>query len=45
MPPSVTTFGLDKAPMDERIQWVRENHDLITKVAIDPIDNLPEWEG
>jgi len=39
-----TTFGLDKAPMDERIQWVRDNHDLITKVAVDPIGNLPEWE-
>ena len=39
-----TTFGLDKAPMAERLKWVRENHDLITKVATDPIDNLPEWE-
>jgi DNA-directed RNA polymerase len=39
-----TTFGLDKAPMAERLEWVRENHDLITKVATDPIDNLPEWE-
>jgi len=39
-----TTFGLDKAPMDERIQWVRDNEDLITKVAVDPIGNLPEWE-
>jgi DNA-directed RNA polymerase len=39
-----TTFGLDKATMAERLKWVSENHDLITKVAIDPIDNLPEWE-
>mgnify|MGYP003113269666 FL=1 len=39
-----TTFGLDKAPMAERLEWVRENYDLITKVATDPIDNLPEWE-
>lgn len=39
-----TTYGLDKAPMAERLEWVRENHDLITKVATDPIDNLPEWE-
>ena len=30
--------------MAERLEWVRENHDLITKVATDPIDNLPEWE-
>ena len=40
-----TTFGLDKAPMAERLEWVRNNKDLITKVATDPIGNLPEWEG
>jgi len=40
-----TTYGLDKATMDERIAWVNDNHDLITKIATDPIDNLPEWEG
>ena len=39
-----TTFGLDKATMVERLEWVKNNEDLITKVAIDPIDNLPEWE-
>ena len=39
-----TTFGLDKAPMAERLEWVSNNHDLITKVATDPIGNLPEWE-
>lgn len=39
-----TTFGLDKAPMDERLEWVKNNHDLITKVATDPIGNLPDWE-
>jgi DNA-directed RNA polymerase len=40
-----TTFGLDKATMAERLEWVKNNHDLITKIATDPIDNLPEWEG
>lgn len=41
---AATTFGLDKATMAERLEWVRNNHDLITKVAIDPIGNLSEWE-
>jgi DNA-directed RNA polymerase len=40
-----TTYGLDKATMEDRIAWVRSNYDLITKIATDPIDNLPEWEG
>ena len=39
-----TTYGLDKATMEERIAWVHDNHDLITKIAIDPIDSLPDWE-
>lgn len=40
-----TTYGLDKATMEERLAWVHGNYDLITKIATDPIDNLPEWEG
>ena len=40
-----TTFGLDKAPMDERLTWVHDNTDLITRIATDPIDSLPEWEN
>jgi len=40
-----TTYGLDKATMDERIAWVNDNHDLITKIATDPIDSLPDWES
>ena len=40
-----TTYGLDKASMSERLQWVRENITLITAVAQDPIDNLGLWEG
>ena len=39
-----TTYGLDKATMQERQQWVSEHKSLITKVATDPIDNLPDWE-
>jgi len=40
-----TTYGLDKAPMTERLSWVAENEDLITRIAKDPIGNLSEWEG
>lgn len=39
-----TTFGLDKATIIERVQWVDNNRDLITRVATDPIGNLPDWE-
>jgi DNA-directed RNA polymerase len=40
-----TTYGLDKAPMAERLAWTLENHQLITIIATDPIRNLHEWEG
>jgi DNA-directed RNA polymerase len=40
-----TTYGLDKSTMSERLEWTNNNHDLISRVAIDPIDNLPDWEG
>tara|TARA_A100001234_G_scaffold221117_1_gene235921 strand:+ start:753 stop:3098 length:2346 start_codon:yes stop_codon:yes gene_type:complete len=40
-----TTFGLDKDTMKDRQIWVNNNHDLITRVATDPIGNLPDWEG
>jgi len=39
-----TTYGLDKAPMSERLAWARDNVTIISKVATDPIGNLPEWE-
>lgn len=40
-----TTYGLDKAPMAERLEWVSHHHQLIEKVATDPIGSLPEWEA
>jgi DNA-directed RNA polymerase len=40
-----TTYGLDKAPMQERLQWVKDNLTLITRVATDPLGSLPEWEA
>ena len=39
-----TTFGLDKAPMEERQQWVKDNHTLIELVATDPYD-VSQWEN
>ena len=40
-----TTYGLDKAPMQERLEWVENNINLISAVASDPIDNLGLWEA
>jgi DNA-directed RNA polymerase len=40
-----TTYGLDKATMTERQDWVDCNHDLISRVASDPLMHLPEWEA
>jgi len=40
-----TTFGLDKATLTERLEWVSNNITLITAVATDPIGNLTEWEN
>jgi DNA-directed RNA polymerase len=40
-----TTYGLDKATMKERQDWVKDNHDLISRVATDPLSNLCDWEG
>jgi DNA-directed RNA polymerase len=39
-----TTYGLDKAPMQERLQWVKDNITFIKRVATDPIGFLSEWE-
>jgi DNA-directed RNA polymerase len=40
-----TTYGLDKATMTERLDWVKDNITLISRVATDPIEYLPEWEA
>ena len=40
-----TTFGLDKAPIIDRLQWVDRNRDLITRIATDPILHLSDWEN
>lgn len=38
-----TTYGLDKAPMSERIEWTRQNHNLISLIASDPTGTISEW--
>ena len=40
-----TTYGLNKAPMDERIAWTFKNKDLIERIAEDPIKTIPDWEA
>jgi len=40
-----TTYGLDKATMQERLDWVKNNSTLIWAVALDPIGNRTEWEN
>lgn len=39
-----TTYGLDKAPISERLEWTKANHKLITTITTDPIGCLPLWE-
>jgi DNA-directed RNA polymerase len=39
-----TTYGLDKAPMEDRLEWVKDNLTLISSIALDPIGTIHEWE-
>ena len=40
-----TTYGLDKATMQERLDWVKNNTHLISCVASDPVLHIHEWEA
>ena len=42
-----TTYGngLDKATMDERLKWTKDNITLISRIAQDPYRNVSDWEG
>ena len=40
-----TTYGLDKKTIKERLNWAKSNHNLISRIAEDPIGCLPEWEA
>ena len=39
-----TAYGLDKETMANRLSWVIENKDLITRIAKDPLGTISEWE-
>ena len=40
-----TTYGLDKATMAERLKWTEDNIHTIIRVAEDPIEYRPSWDG
>ena len=42
-----TTYGLDKATMQERLDWIDdyENRALVERVWRDPIGNIADWEN
>lgn len=40
-----TTYGLDKATMEERLAWTAANHSLISRVATDPLGSRSDWEA
>ena len=40
-----TSYGLDKATMDERLEWTRLNVSLVSAVATNPIAFMHEWEA
>ncbi len=42
-----TTYGLDKATMQERLDWIDdyENRNLVERVWRDPIGNIADWEN
>ena len=40
-----TTYGLDKATMQDRLEWVHNNFTLISAVATDPIGNISLWDS
>lgn len=37
------TFGFDKAPFDERVQWVKDNEEMILDAAARPLTGGMEW--
>ena len=39
-----TTYGLDKACMQDRLRWAHTNWELISRVATNPLDNIADWE-
>lgn len=37
------TYGLDKEPMDVRIEWATANSDMIVEIARNPLDHVDVW--
>ena len=40
-----TTYGLDKETIHNRLDWVSNNHELISRIATDPLAYLSDWEN
>jgi DNA-directed RNA polymerase len=40
-----TTYGLDKHPMEARIDWVVKNHEFLSRIANDPEGTISEWSS
>jgi len=40
-----TCYGLDKATMDERLEWTRDSVSLVSAIATNPVAFLAEWEA
>jgi DNA-directed RNA polymerase len=40
-----TAYGLDKASMQDRVDWTRNNLEMIQAIAADPIGSIPLWEA
>lgn len=38
-------YGLGKAKWDERLKWGKQNLDLLTAIAEEPLDRLELWRG
>ena len=38
-----TTYGLDKATMTERVEWALANTELISTIALNPLDTIQLW--
>ncbi|RKZ84282.1 MAG: hypothetical protein DRQ39_08515 [Gammaproteobacteria bacterium] len=36
-------YGLDKAPLDERVQWVEDNKLRLLRASIDPLSTISIW--
>lgn len=40
---TANTHGEDKASWNDRLEWTKNNRELIERVAEDPLDNVEDW--